>query len=392
MKFLHRFQRKEKQTPTAYSLVDVGRDTVKAAVVLMIPGNHEPQVVGYGLAETGNRDITGGRNEAEAVAGPVNEALTQAEDSAERFIGQKVVPDDVVFAIAGRAVIGKLFTVEQTRPRPSVPITPKEMNGIRLRAERLIPQGLAEAAYEGGQWLPLAVTDAGMLLDGRLVMGGNGLTGSKIVFSVFGVAVQAGALRGLEVLAEKLDLSVANVVASPHALASIAPHTEAIILDIGFSGTDVCLIKNNALVATDWTPFGGYFFTHSLAQTMEIKLKAARTLKHAFANGSLLGDQANNAALHLKKPLRRWCSSVMEILAAFPGQGPLPRRIFLTGGAGRLPGFEKMLKMNLSPFEAVPEVKHIKRQSFTSIKNLADPFNYNLMALALSLTVGIPES
>jgi hypothetical protein len=64
MRFLHRFQPKQKQKPTAYSLIDVGRDTVKAAVVLVIPDNVEPQVIGYGQAETGGHDITGGRIEA----------------------------------------------------------------------------------------------------------------------------------------------------------------------------------------------------------------------------------------------------------------------------------------------------------------------------------------
>ena len=89
MKLLRRFQRKKKQSPTAYSLIDIGRDSVKAVVILLIPGNREPQVVGYGQAETGGHDIAGGRIEANAVTSPVNMALTQAEDSTEKYIGQK---------------------------------------------------------------------------------------------------------------------------------------------------------------------------------------------------------------------------------------------------------------------------------------------------------------
>jgi hypothetical protein len=70
MKFLHQLRQTKKQRPSAFSLVDIGRDTVKATVILMIPDNIEPQIVGYGLAETGDHDITGGRLEADAVTGP----------------------------------------------------------------------------------------------------------------------------------------------------------------------------------------------------------------------------------------------------------------------------------------------------------------------------------
>ena len=53
MELLPWFRRPESLRPAAYSLVDIGRDTVKAVVVLVIPDNIEPQVIGFGLAETG---------------------------------------------------------------------------------------------------------------------------------------------------------------------------------------------------------------------------------------------------------------------------------------------------------------------------------------------------
>ena len=52
MELLPWFRRPKTLRPAAYSLVDIGRDTVKAVVVLVIPDNAEPQVIGYGLAET----------------------------------------------------------------------------------------------------------------------------------------------------------------------------------------------------------------------------------------------------------------------------------------------------------------------------------------------------
>jgi cell division ATPase FtsA len=392
MKILHQWQRQKKQSPTSYSVVDVGRDTVKAAVVLCIPQNPEPQVVGFGLAKTGNIDITGGRNAAEAVVGPVNQALTQAEDSTERYLGRKIVPDDVIFAVAGRAAIGQLLTVEHIRPKSLSPITAKEVIALRQRAEKLVPPGLSEAAFEGGQWQPLAITDAGTWLDNRRVAGEvEGLTGRKLTHSVFGVGVAASALRGLEVLAEQLDLSLANVVASPHALAALAPGADAIILDMGFSGTDICLIKHDALVAMEWTPFGGHFFTQSLAQAMEVPLPMALALKHNFAIGTLSPERNLQVETHLETAYERWYNGVMDILTGFFVDEPLPRQIYLTGGASQMPHLDRLLKFDPAPFEAVPEVAHLTRPHLSAIKDLTDSLDYTLMALTLGLTIGIPE-
>jgi cell division ATPase FtsA len=389
MKFFRRFQQTKSQKPTAYSLIDVGRDSVKAAVVLMIPGNQEPQVVGYGRVETGEHDITGGRIEANAVIRPVNQALVQAEDSTERFIGQKIVPDDAVFALAGRAVIGRLFTVKQSRVKPKEPVTVKELNSLRVRAERLVRQGLSDPAFEGGQWQPLAVTDAGTHLDNRLVLGAEGLTGQEISFSVFGVAVQASVLRGLELLANRLDLAVANVVAAPQALASITPHANAILLDIGSSGTDVCLIKNHALVAADWMPLGGHFFTQSLARSMGIGPVRAKEVKHLFTTGRLPQSETEAVIEGLEAPLQRWYDALMDVLADLSLEAALPRRIYLTGGGSLLPGLDRLLKTNPMPFDAAPEVSRLT-QPLPAIKDLTDELDYNLMALTISLTVGLP--
>jgi cell division ATPase FtsA len=399
MKFLHRFRRTKTHRPAAYSLVDIGRDTVKAIVILVIPENVEPQVIGYGLAPTGDHDITGGRLEADAATGPVNVALTQAEDSTENFIGQKIVPDEVIFALAGRAASGALFTVRQTRPRPGEPISQKELDNLRARAERLARQGLANLPVEGGQWHALAVTDAGLFLDKRLVLGGVGLTGRAISLSIFGVAGQSGALRALEVMADRLDLMVANIVAAPQALAALTPHPEAIILDVGSAGTDVCIIRDNALVATGCLPFGGTFFTQSLAQSLNIETEAAKQMKHALAAHTLPAGEAAWADSQLDIPRQRWYEAVIGLLVQLSLKvnaqretfdRPLPHRIFLTGGGSLLPGLDKFLRSNPAPFDRVPEVARLGPKSLPPVQDLTDGLDYNLFLLALSLMVGLP--
>lgn len=375
----------------SYSLLDIGRDMIKAAVVLIIPDNPEPQLVGYGQVETGNHDITGGRLEAEAVTRSVNEALTQAEDSAEKYLGQKIVPDDVIFALAGRATVGKLFTVKQKRSNPKEPVTVRELQSLRNRAEKLVRKGLSEDFFEGGQWLPLAVNEAGIRLDNHLVLDGIGLVGREMSLSVFGVSGQAGALRALEVLANRLDLAITNIIASPQALASVVPCAESVILDVGLSGTDVCLTKDDALVGADWTPFGGHFFTKSLARLMDIEPASARLLKHAFANNELDETESLRVESHLIEPCRRWYNAVLELLKGLSPDQPLPRRVFMTGGGSLLPGLTKALRADPTPFDAAPVICQLGANSTLTVKNLTEALDYNLFALTLSLTVGLPE-
>jgi cell division ATPase FtsA len=391
MKFLHRFPQGKKRRPVAYSLVDIGRDTVKAVVAQINPETAELQIIGSGLAETGGHDITGGRLEAAAVTAPVNAALTQAEDSTEGIVGRKVVPDDVIFALASRATVGRLFTVEQTRLKPAEAITAKELAGLRARAERLVRQGLADLPVEGGQWQALAVTDAGIRLDEHLVLDGLGLTGQEISFSVFGVAGQAGALRALQVLANRLDLEVANVVAASQALAAITPQAEAIILDTGFSGTDICLIRDNALVATGSTPFGGAFFTQTLAQALNMDGPEAENLKRGLAAGASVTVEADEVERHLAGARCRWYDAIIEFLVKFSREKPLPRKIYLTGGGNLLPGLDKLLRANPALFQRAPEVTWLGASSFPAIKDLTNTLDYNLFGLTLSLIVGLPE-
>jgi cell division ATPase FtsA len=356
-----------------------------------MPDSSEIQVIGYGLTETGGHDITGGRLEAAAVTAPVNTALTQAEDSTEVVAGYKVVPDDVIFALAGRASIGRIFTVHQTRPKPSQPVTTKELVSLRSRAERLVRQGLAALPVEGGQWQALAVTDAGIRLDNHLVLEGLGLTGREIAFSVFGVAVQAGALRALRVLANRLDLEVANVVAASQALATVAPSAEAIILDAGLTGTDICLIRDNALVATGSMPFGGAFFTQALAQATQLNSVEAEKLKRDFATGKLLSGEVEHVDNQLHSARTRWYEAVLEFLVGISGDWPLPRKIYLTGGGTLLPGLDKLLCSNPDPFERPPEVARLGAYLLPPLKDMTNSIDHNLFTLVLSLVVGLPE-
>jgi hypothetical protein len=70
---------------------------------------------------------------------------------------------------------------------------------------------------------------------------------------------------------------------------------------------------------------------------------------------------------------------------------PLPRRIFLTGGGSLLPGLDKLLRSDLTPFDRAPEVARLGAGSLPAIQDLTDGLDYNLFLLTLSLVAGLPD-
>lgn len=393
MNFLRRsllIRQRKTEHPRPYSLVDIGRDTVKAAVILLPSDKTAPQVVGYGLAKTGDHDITGGRLEAKALISPVNMALTLAEDRTEAVVGHKIVPDEVIFALPGQATAGKLFTVRQTRPQPAKPISKKELKQLRSRADRVVIEGLSQLSVERGQWQALAVNEVALRLDDHLVLEGLGRKGRELSLAVFGVAAQTGAKRGLEMLAQLLDLVNVNIIAAPHALASVIPQTEAIVLDIGFSGTMICLIRGDALVATSWLPFGGDFFSQTLAQLLQIEPTEANHLKHDWVAGEVDPETAEYLDRCLEEARHRWYEMVMAVLLKESRSQPLPWKIYLTGGGSLLPGLDLLLRANPEYFNRVPEISRLGQSALPHLKDLTEGLDYNAYAVALGLAVGLP--
>jgi cell division ATPase FtsA len=181
------------------------------------------------------------------------------------------------------------------------------------------------------------------------------------------------------------------VVAASQALAAVTPHAEAIIVDIGLSGTDICLIRDNALVAAGSTPFGGAFFTQALAQGLDLDLTEAEELKRAFAGGSVPQEKVDEIELYLNGPRCRWYDGAMEFLVESSKGKLLPRKIYLTGGGSLLPGLDKLLRANPSNFQRAPEVARLGAQVLVTAKDLTQGMDYNLFGLALSLLVGLPD-
>ena len=352
-----RRSRSPQARPRHFSLVDFGADTVKAVVVRREQTG--ARVLGYGFAPAAGRDLSGGRADVAALAAIADEALTAAEDQTETASQGKVVPDDALFCVPARLTRGECFTVRQTRLDPPTPIAARELKAAWERVERLARERLPLLGDNSVTWKPLSLTPGAVTVDGHYVTDAVGLKGRELSLSAFGVAVWPSVLRATEAVAERLELALVNVVATPQSLASVVPQREAILVNVGAQGTSLSLIWRDALVATHWWPQGGEFFTRSLVQAFGCSPEEAEALKRAYTDHALSVKDEGLVTRSLAAPVDAWLGTLAAALrqmataeaARQPASAPLtpnhhealPDRIYLTGGGSLLPDLSRAL-------------------------------------------------
>ena len=128
-----------------------------------------------------------------------------------------------MFILPGRTLAGKLFTVKQRRSDPAQTINRQEIDALWERATRLAQQGLPALPEVSADWIPQTISPAGLWLNDRLVNDLIGLQGQTISLAVYGVICQPAIIRGLEQLAERLELSIYRLVPACQALTAVVP-------------------------------------------------------------------------------------------------------------------------------------------------------------------------
>jgi len=376
--------------PTHFSLIDLGADTIKIIVAAVEQGRIT--VLGHSLVSADGRDVAGGRAQAAALASDINEALQAAEDATEAVAGRKIIPDHALFLLPNRSLMGRLFTVTQRRARFNTPITQKELDALWELVIRQAKTGLAALPDVGLDWQPQTVTPAELRLDGHLVHEPVGLSGRQLALSAFGVTCQAAILRGIERLADRLELEIYQLVPAPQSAAMIVPARNALVLDVGASGTDCLRLRNDAIVAAERVLFGGEFFTRSLCTAFKCSPADGEALKIAFSANALSEADAALVRRSLTVPFQRWADEAVAAIQRlfFANETPLlPGHLFFLGGSAVLPGLKNMLLYTFREagfsFARSPEVANLGETALPGYDNHPTGLKGILFAPVLSL-------
>jgi cell division protein FtsA len=336
----------------------------------------------------------------EAVVQHCHAALSQAEQMAG------VIGKQAIVGLAGELVKGMSTSTTVERQHPTEKLDMDEIEDVMEKVQRLALEQVTERlTWEMG--LPsvdVRLVNSSVVsikIDGHQISNPLGFQGRYLevtVFNAFAPLVHVGAS---ETIARHLSLDLLSVIAEPYAVASCldtpaAADLGGIFVDVGGGTTDVALVRNGGIEATQSFALGGRAFTRRLAVDQSLTLEEAEALKLRYARKELSPAQTREVRRVLDRDVTTWMDGVHLILEELAGDSQLPPYVYLCGGASALPDIMERLKAfpwtERLPCPRPAQVTMLKPCDVTSMKDasggLVDqqdvtPLGLALQALAL---------
>jgi hypothetical protein len=328
--------------------LDLGTASVKALVVEQ--RGKQTHIWGQSsVALEGGYGPDGQIADRQAVTAACEAALSMAEEMTLETFGHKLVPDRSAWSVPGWMCRVRLLPFKARRSDPGRRISRRERQTLRDRLERAVSQLPGE---------PVDVVPA-MQVDGRAVTDAVGLQGRDLILSAVVVTSPPKALAVLRSVAEALELEPPLFVSQARALAA-GLSDDGVILDVGRWGTAVAVADRGLLAAAAWVPMGAQSFYRTLMNGFGLLPAQLPGFCRALAAGELNQEVAVAADAALVDPVNRWVDRVADQLASLAVQDRLPHRVFLAGGASRLPALMAVARrygwMNVARWSRHPEI------------------------------------
>lgn len=336
-----------KGSQVACAALDVGTEYAKALVFTL--ENGIGVVRGFGRHRQSRTAMEGGLiTDISAVVENCQAALSDAEQMAGLASKRAVV------GLAGELVKGMATAMTVERERPSEPLGKEEIEDALERVQRLALRRATDrlSAEMDQPTVDVRLVNSSvvsMKMDGHAVTNPLGFQGRYLqitVFNAFAPLVHVGAS---ESIARHLSLELLSVVAEPYAVASclvpaFGSDSGGIFIDIGGGTTDIAMVRNGGLEATQSFALAGRAFTRRLAMDRGIDLDAAEKLKLQYARGELGVGEVRSIRTVLERDVTTWIDGVQLMLEELGGDGRLPPHVYLCGGASGLPDIVQALR------------------------------------------------
>ncbi|MDB5058877.1 MAG: hypothetical protein JWO59_2349 [Chloroflexi bacterium] len=365
-----------KTAPGAYAALDIGTEYAKALVFTIEDGIGV--VRGFGRHRQSQTAMQDGLiTDIEAVVQNCHAALGQAEEMAG------MVGKEAIVGIAGELVKGISTSITLERDKPTEKLGLEEIEDVMERVQRLALTRVTERlTWEMGQpQVDVRLVNSSIVsikIDGHLVSNPLGFQGRYLqvtVFDAFAPLVHVGAS---ETIARNLSLDLLSVVAEPYAVASCLTSAAAadaggIFIDIGGGTTDVALVRNGGIEATQSFALGGRAFTRRVATEKSLEHEEAEELKLQYARKELTPAVTRDIKRALDRDVTTWMDGVQLILEELAGEGQLPPYVYLCGGASGLPDIMERLKgfpwTERLPCPRPPRITLIRPEDVSSMRD-----------------------
>jgi cell division protein FtsA len=365
-----------KSAPGAYAALDIGTEYAKALVFTVEEG--EGVVRGFGRHRQSQTAMQDGLiTDIEAVVQNCHAALSEAEQMAG------MVGKEAIVGIAGELVKGISTSITVERDKPTEKLGLEEIEDVMERVQRLALTRVTDRlTWEMGQpQVDVRLVNSAVVsikMDGHLVSNPLGFQGRYLQVSVFDAFAPLVHVGASETIARNLSLELLSVVAEPYAVASclaapLASEVGGVFIDIGGGTTDVALVRNGGIEATQSFALGGRAFTRRVSTEKDLDLEAAETLKIQYSKRELTPSATRDLKRALDRDVTTWMDGVQIILEELAGEGQLPPFVYICGGASALPDILDRLKAfpwtERLPCPRPPKIALIRPEDVSSMRD-----------------------
>jgi len=338
----------------------VGTTTVRALVIAIEAGR--VIVWGYGRASHDSGYGREGRTvDREHLAACCETALATAEAVATEAAGQPMIADDVQIGVSGAILWSYVPAVQRRRVEPNLPISDDELERLLrslVRAAQNTTETLSRQTHLRMQLFSLSPIT--IHLDDQWVTDPCGFLGEALQARAFAAYAPRHYLETLRFVADQLDLDVSGLITLPQALIQVTPQTDAVILKIGGTTTQVMQIEHRCPSWFDRFAVGGTTFTQEIASKIGLLPERAEAAKIHYAGGGGDDDTRHVWTEILSPVCNEWLERLVDVLRIASKVHPLPPTITYCGGGSAMPNLFANLAYDLQicglPFAQTPEI------------------------------------
>ncbi len=372
------------------ALLDFGTSSARAVLVEVTPEGAE--VLGYGTAsgETGLAE-PGRAARRDALLHVAESALTAAERETTQSSALPAIADVALVALGGPLLETFPLVFEVKREASDQPLSLEEFEQVWKRVCRLVLDRVGEREAEDRvRRRPVGVEFVGAAVGRRQVIGLPGPAGAPLGIAACGFAWPEAGLDVVTQVVADLDLELSGLVPALQAVARALPVPEAVLLDVGHSHTAVGLVEHHRLSRATSVPLGGRAFTEHVRRALRISMRAAEVAKCQYALGHGAPDARARLAGVLERAAEEWADQVEGALIRLAASVPLPPRVYIFGGGGRLPELLAVLRRrnwtSPLPFPTRPAVDRLYPNRLHGLRDprglLQGPDQVTIAALA----------
>lgn len=219
-----------------------------------------------------------------------------------------------------------------------------------IQMPRMSEAELAEAMrWEADQYVPMPLSD--VFLDYQVLkedIGNNQMRVLLVAAPQTLVKKYEDLLRQINCQAEVLETALTALIRSFRL--AVAYDLVTLLVDIGASSTDLCIIKQDDIFLTRSFPTGGNAFTRVLAEQLSLSFSSAEEYKRTYGfeekHEGKVRQALNVVGKTIIEELRRVIKYYESENVSYLSQGSVVKLV-LTGGSSKIPGLPSYLAESL---------------------------------------------